>query len=254
MPMNPRLLVPRATFVSPLSIDGCIGWYDSADLSAMAQNSNGTGAVTVGDQVGYWKDKSTTAAHVTQATAANRPTLTSNQVNGRAALRFDGSNDTLSRTSYTAQSGLAGLTRIAVFSTSQNAMASTESGGASNAFFIFNAQFISRVSGTAGTATAISPVNQASLRVYASLYDGSGPTMGLYFNNALQSSEASPFITTSLPATTTASPSTLFIGSNGAANNFINGPIAEYVIYNRALSSGERTAVYQYLRKKWGFA
>jgi hypothetical protein len=253
-PMNPRLLRPTASGAAftPLALSGLVGWYDSSDLSRMAQNSDGSGAVAVGDQVGYWADKSGGGNHVTQGIAANRPTLTAAAVNGRAALVFDGSNDNLSRTSYTAQSGLAGLTRIAVFSTSQNSHLSRDVSGADVPFFVTGGQMVSRISGSAGTATAISPANQAALRVYASRYDGSGPTKELYFNNAIQTPEASAFVTTALTATTPAGPGTLHIGSNAAANNFINGPIAEYLVYNRALSAAELTAVYNWLKAKWG--
>jgi len=254
MPMNPRLLGPRATGIaSPLVISGCIGWYDSLDLTAMAQNSDGTGAVAVGDQVGYWKDKSATAAHVTQGTGANRPTLTANQVNGRAALRFDGSNDNLSVASYSAQSSRSGLTRFMIVSSTGAAIAaSTSAGGASIPVQIFGTNVYSYIS-----SANVQWANDASagilpLRIYAAVYDGSGtPSLQMFFNNVQQTAVAS---SGTLGATTPSGSGTMHIGSNVAANNFVNGPLAEYLIYNRTLSAGELTAVYRYLRKKWGFA
>jgi hypothetical protein len=257
MPMNPRLLVPRATGIaSPLVISGCIGWYDSLDLTAMAQNADGSGAVAVGDQVGYWKDKSTTAAHVTQSDGANRPTLTSNQVNGRAALRFDGSNDTLFRSSYSAQSGLAGLTRIAIWSTSQacfmsrtlNVSTFAEAGGG-NAFQAFSTRV------DIGVAAAVRGFERGGfppVAVYTNLYDGVAGTLRGFFNNVEQTQAFTNG--NAVPATTASGAATIHIGSNLGFNNFTNGPIAEYLIYNRTLSAGELAAVYQYLRKKWGFA
>lgn len=252
MPMNPRLLVPRATGIaSPLAISGCIGWYDSADLTAMAQNSDGTGAVAVGDQVGYWKDKSTTAAHVTQGIAANRPTLTANKVNGKAALTFDGSNDNLSKSAYTTQNSLPGLTRIAVFSNANQVAWVTrvfDGGGngltMNGSFRVHadNANFSSFLpSGISGSAI--------SLGIYSAVYANSA--MSLRQNSvgvALSST------TGTIPATTAAGNPTLHIGSNIGANQFLNGPIAEYIIYNRGLSDAELTRVEAYLRKKWGFA
>ena len=249
MPMNPRLLVPRATGISsPLVISGCIGWYDSADLTAMAQNSDGTGAVAVGDQVGYWKDKSPTAAHVTQGNGANRPTLTAAAVNGRAALVFDGSNDNLSRAAYTAQNSLPGLTHIKVFSTSQTSISGRVYSGGCIPFQVVASTVRSFV--TDGNGVSVPVIGNVPLRIYASVFDGSLPQMNILFDNVAQ---AATTIGT-LPATTGAGNPTLHIGSNVGANNFNNGPIAEYIIYNRALSSGELTAVYQHLRKKWGFA
>jgi hypothetical protein len=251
MSMSPRLLRPRATGIaSPLVISGCIGWYDSLDLTAMAQNSDGTGAVAVGDQVGWWKDKSPTGANVTQGTAASRPTLTSNQVNGRAALRFDGSNDTLSSAGgYTAQNSLAGLTRVMVWSTTQASIASrVYSGGSDSAFNLVSSTLRSSV--TDGNGVSTPQVGSLPLRIYAGVFNGSVNQLNIFFNNVAQ-------VVTSvgtIPGTTGAGSPTLYIGSNIGANSFTNGPIAEYIVYNRALSSAELTAVYQYLRKKWSFA
>jgi hypothetical protein len=219
----------------------------------MAQNTDGTGAVAVGDQVGYWKDKSATAAHVTQGTAANRPTLTASQVNGRAALRFDGSNDNLSIASYSAQSSLSGLTRFMIVSSTQVAIASSSSaGGASIAFQVFGLNVYSYISSANVQWASGGASGSLPLRIYTAVYSGSGtPSLGMYFNGVAQSSVAS---SGTLGASTPSGSGTMHIGSNVASNNFVSGPIAEYLIYNRTLSVVEITAVYKYLRKKWGFA
>ncbi|MEB3208921.1 MAG: LamG-like jellyroll fold domain-containing protein [Synechococcus sp.] len=253
MPMSPRLLVPRATGIaSPLVISGCIGWYDSLDLTAMAQNSDGTGAVAVGDQVGWWKDKSPTGANVTQGTAANRPTLTANKVGGRAALTFDGSNDNLaSAAGYTAQNSLAGLTRILVLqNASVAAIATRVFNGGSDSLQTVSSEFRQYVNATANyTAFASIPGqsgNAMALGIYAFTYGNSA--MGLRFNGATISGT----VTGTIPATTGGASPTLHIGSNIGANNFFNGPIAEYIIYNRELSVSELARVEAFLKKKWG--
>jgi hypothetical protein len=236
-------------YFDPLSISGLVGWYDSLDLTAMSQNSDGTGTVAVGDQVGYWKDKSATAAHVTQGIAANRPTLTASAVNGLPALVFDGSNDSLASASgYTAQNSLTALTRIMVFATSQASIASRAFPGGSDIAFSFSSALL-RSTATDGNG-AVAPAVLAPLRVYASVFDGSENQINIFFDNVAQSvTEVG-----TIPATTGAGSPTLYIGSNVAINNFTNGPIAEYLIYNRALPDAERTLVYEYLRRKWGFA
>jgi len=236
----------------PLSISGLVGWYDSADLSSMAQNADGSGAVAVGDQVGYWADKSTTGAHLIQAIAANRPTLTAAAVNGNAALVFDGNNDNLSSASYTAQSGIAGLTRVAVYSTSQNSQMTRALNSSDSCFFVANDDFVCRVSASAGDAVEASPANQMPLRVYANVFDGGAGTCETFFNNALQATKASPYITAALPATTPGGSATLHVGSNAGSNNFVAGPVAEYLVYASVLTASELTAVYNYLASKWG--
>jgi hypothetical protein len=248
MPMNARLLRPLASGIpSPLAIANCVGWYDSLDLTAMAQNSDGTGAVAVGDQVGYWQDKSPTAAHVTQGTAANRPTVTASAVNGRAALVFDGSNDNLAKASgYTAQNSLAGLTRIMVASSSQNAISTTTfTSGPTIGFQLFNSQIYTYPA--SGVNVRVN--GSMSLRAYASVFDGATASLNIYFNNALQSIAGTAG---AIGSATGSGGSVLHIGSNGGSNNFHLGPIAEYIIYAKALSQGELTLVHAYLSRKWG--
>ena len=243
----------QLSYFDPLALGGCVGWYDSSDLSTMAQNSDGSTDASIGDQVGYWADKSGTDAHLIQATGANRPTLTAAAVNGKAALVFDGSNDTLSCADYIAQGGLAGLTRIAVYSTSHNSMALRASNSGDACFFTANTDYVCRVSTTAGVAVEATPAAQMPLRIYANVFDGDAGTCETFFNNALQSTKASPYITTSLPATTPDASGTMYVGSNAGANNFVAGPIAECIIYSRALTTAERTSLYDYLAEKWGF-
>ena len=66
-----------------------------------------------GSAVSTWEDRTATNNDGTQATAANRPTYETNELNGNPAVRFDGANDFLSYTtsvfSYT-----GGATVIAV--------------------------------------------------------------------------------------------------------------------------------------------
>jgi hypothetical protein len=94
MAMNPRLLVPRSTEFNPLNIASLEGWWDASDLSTMAQNSDGTTAVTAtNDPVGYWADKSGKDRHAKQATNNDRPQVKLADKNDRAGLDFDGSSD-----------------------------------------------------------------------------------------------------------------------------------------------------------------
>jgi hypothetical protein len=95
MPMSPRLLRPRAASgFDPRRIANLALWLDFADLSSLAQNSDGTTAVAAAsDPIGYIADKSGNARHFAQSINNNRPLLGS--MNGRPAAAFDGSNDSL---------------------------------------------------------------------------------------------------------------------------------------------------------------
>jgi len=68
-------------------------WYDPSDLSSMFQNSDGTGAVSVDDPVGYIQDKSGNGNHAIQATSSKRPHL--RQAGSLYYLEFDGAEDAL---------------------------------------------------------------------------------------------------------------------------------------------------------------
>lgn len=69
-------------------------WYDPADMSTLFQDSAGTIPVTAtGQPVGRMMDKSGNGHHVTQSTAASRPTF--RDVGGLRYLEFDGANDAM---------------------------------------------------------------------------------------------------------------------------------------------------------------
>ena len=69
-------------------------WWDPSDLSTLAQNADGTGAVTVGDPVGYMADKSGNAHIATALRTSERPYL-QQTAGGLYYLDFDGIDDTL---------------------------------------------------------------------------------------------------------------------------------------------------------------
>jgi len=53
------------------------------------------------DVLATWADTSGNLRDLTQATEANKPTLQTNELNGKAIVRFDGSNDGMSTASFT---------------------------------------------------------------------------------------------------------------------------------------------------------
>lgn len=61
-------------------------WLDAADTSTITLN---------GSTVSQWSDKSGNGRNAVQATASNQPTYTSNGLNGKPVLTFDGVNDFL---------------------------------------------------------------------------------------------------------------------------------------------------------------
>ena len=241
---------PVTAVSAPTDISGCVGWYDSADLSAMKQNSDGTGGVAAGDPVGYWADKSSTGAHVT-ATGTARPTLSATGFNSKQALVFNGSSTNLSRANYTATNSLSGLTRIAVCGHTTNTVAAMSRvyDGGSDFFAYMNASFRSYADAASGVSASINGSSSiCPSGVYASVFSSG--------SHSIYSSGSLPTITvlSPIPSTTGGGTPSLYIGSNAGVNFFWNGPIAEYIIFNRALTRAELARVEAYLATKWGIS
>jgi hypothetical protein len=80
-----RPRVGGATLWTPSQLTTAL-WLDAADAGTIT---------TVSGAVSQWNDKSGNGRNAIQATAANRPALTSAGLNGLDVLTFDGINDSL---------------------------------------------------------------------------------------------------------------------------------------------------------------
>jgi hypothetical protein len=264
MPMSPRLLRPRAASgFDPRSITGLLAWYDVADMSTLAQNSNGTTAASAeNDPVGYLKDKGPNGYHMTQSTNNARPLLKLAAQSGRPALLFDGNDDFLINTN----NFLNGLRPSAAFigqRQSDNPLNRTNqlhavcsagrSGAAGERIYngglrnTFNAGTVNHVFITGGNTRR----NGA-----ASLDTGTAPTAfsiatgadGPAGNTVLVQNSGDGVI---LGAARDGVGS---IGGGGAVQLafWLSGRIGEVILYNRVLTLAERQALERYLSGKWG--
>lgn len=87
MPMNPRLLVPRAAgSFDPRKISGLEVWLDAADTTTITLNSG---------NVSQWNDKSGKGRNFTQGTAIKQPAYSTTYF-AKGAVHFDGSDDVMS--------------------------------------------------------------------------------------------------------------------------------------------------------------
>lgn len=79
---------------SPSDLTNLLAWYDASDITTLWQDDGRTTQVSADDDaIGAWDDKSGNGEHVTQATAANRPTYKTGIVNSLPVVRCDGTND-----------------------------------------------------------------------------------------------------------------------------------------------------------------
>jgi hypothetical protein len=242
MGMNGRLLRPRATGFTPRSISGLAAWWDASDAASIT---------TVSGAVSQWNDKSGNGVHATQTTANNRPVNTSQTLNGRAVMTFDGSNDIMSFT------GTARTDETQFVVVRNNMVASAVS----------NQQILGDASSGFGMTAVIKNDGSTNSDVFTHCGGFSlGTTSARYqfpANNpfgpavvsAIRSSASGGILRTDgvQRATCTTSNSYALARIGGVGSSLpLNGYIAEIVIYSRALSVADVQRVERYLGTKWG--
>jgi hypothetical protein len=242
MGMNGRLLRPRATGFTPRSISGLAAWWDASDAASIT---------TVSGRVSQWNDKSGNGVHATQTTANNRPVNTSQTLNGRAVMTFDGSNDIMSFT------GTARTDETQFVVVRNNMVASAVS----------NQQILGDASSGFGVTAVIKNDGSTNSDVFTHCGGFSlGTTSARYqfpANNpfgpavvsAIRSSASGGILRTDgvQRATCTTSNSYALARIGGVGSSLpLNGYIAEIVIYSRALSVADVQRVERYLGTKWG--
>jgi hypothetical protein len=243
MALSPRLLRPKASGFTPRNISGLAAWWDASDAASIT---------TVSGAVSQWNDKSGNNVHATQTTANNRPVNTSQTLNGRAVMTFDGSNDIMSFT------GTARTDETQFVVVRSNMVASVAS----------VQQILADASSGFGLYATIK--NDGSLTNDLFAYCGGGFSVGTTVaryqfpaNNplgpavvsAIRSSASGGILRTDgvQRATCTTSNSYALARIGGVGSSFpLNGYIAEIVIYSRALSVADVQRVERYLGAKWG--
>ena len=213
-------------------------------------------AVTASQPVGYWRDRSGTGLTAVTADATKRPLVAT--VNGRRALDFDGVNDTLTMQGYSAENGLTGLTRFAVAFADTNAssilltVTDNSIGYKGGARFIDlqsnNIQFAAGSSGFTVGSVNVANTGYTLVRdaphVLGSTYDGSKATLEEAILAHYDGATLTPTSTSGAVYSPLVSGGTrLHMGSNVNANNWWNGKIYEYLVYDRALNPAQRRMV-----------
>jgi hypothetical protein len=214
------------------------------------------GVVLNGSGVAQWQDQSGSAVHAAQATAASRPVLTANAVNGKPAVRFDGANDFL--TFQLALNGLNGMTIFLV--SSPEGAADGGSKGVLNAPIFWNetaswgtvhlspfSDVIKLRFGTGQSGNLVEYRRPASAANTFSLVTAmkSSQYEALYVNGQ-------QVLTLSGKLQKIANTSgTGNLGRGYNNNTYFQGDIAEVIVYTGALTGADRRQVEQYLQAKY---
>lgn len=228
------------------TISGLRLWLKS-DAGVFQNTALTTPATNDGDPVGGWQDQSGIGNHLTQATAGARPTLRTNAINGRPAIRGDGTDDYLTRS----------------FTLDQP-------------FHVFLAtkllgfvQYDSFFSGAQGTDATMVFTNDGSIGSgiptastnYLMYCDSVGPSKEIFVNSTYiiesQFNGASSKLSLNNDSYSTgdvgsnvAAGFTLFTDTENAYH--INADIGEVLVYNRILTASEIAIAQNYLNGRWG--
>jgi hypothetical protein len=262
--------------IVPTEISGLQLWLDAADASTLYDATTGGSLVAADGGVARWEDKSGNARHATQATAANRPARKTAVQGGRDVLRFDGSNDFLSVPSSTATFKFLHSADSTVFAVFKSGTTANPGHSYYAILYTFNSQEIQVGYGLATFDE--SPSNDAielvvgrgvsGIAVQAIANNGfpsnvfgvasfvTKPTDGVASNRASYRRNGGSAVasnTATNGVSTANSQGNLTIGNVTATfSTYLNGDIAEIIVYNSALSDANRALVEQSLIAKWG--
>jgi hypothetical protein len=242
MAMNNRLLRPRDSGFSPKSIAGLQIWLDASDASSLTLN---------GSTVSQWRDKSGNGFHASQATANNQPTYTSSAVYGRPALSFDGSNDSMRI------SASLDATHSAFFVVKMNLRKIAGIlGGSLNDDLIYldGNTFSGTKYGACGIGFAVYGGGTITTGVYEIVSAVlSGSTLPSNLSMWTNGTGGPVTVATAGAAPAARMTANLHLGSS-AGSHWLNGFIAEAIVYDVALAASQRQAVEKYLGTKYGIS
>lgn len=227
---------------SPLDVANCTLWLDSSDVASITKDGS--------DIVSQWSDKSGLGNHCTQVNATNRPLYTA------SGIDFDGNDNYL-----------AGPVVSTLITASDYTM-----------FCVFVADAIDTTGGGATIYNNDGLITDAAAFIGMQLRTSSGQPQVLAYNWDANADSVTADISLgqrtlaiqmhgggrlhlatergveapAVSGNTTNITNVLSLGRDNGSHYF-DGRLLEVIIFNRALSDGERFLVGRYLQRKYGF-
>lgn len=211
------------------------------------------GLTTTGSNVSHWMDMSGNSNDADQPTSANQPTIVSNTVNGHPAVNFNGTSQYMSFANDLADfsRGFAAfiVTKPATLSTNAKLFDFCNASDKDNVTCFegsaaaSSASVQTKIDSTASTLTGTNVFVSGQHRVVTLLQKGAGT--GEIWLNGQQSVAGA--LTNAMATLRTNN----VLGASGTGTNPYGGQIAEILVYNKALTVGEKNAVESYLRNKY---
>jgi hypothetical protein len=229
---------PGAAPSNPGGIGTAPVWWVKADAGTYQDAARTTPATADGDPVGGWVDQSTSAKHLAQSTSSKRPVLKLNIQNSLPAIRFDGVDDFMDAASAVLSSAAA-WTAFIVHKTTGDIIWAGGIGGSTNNQLRIGQGGTYTLSMYDGSNNPISLTAAPARTVWTQAAYQNGPH---YWVNGTSRDNAGTIGNMSQQR--------FFADVNGTAA-LVNGDVGEILIYNTALSSGDRAAVESYLQARW---
>jgi hypothetical protein len=221
--------------------NGLTLWLDAADASTLWLDGS--------NNVGGWLDKSGNTRHACQATVLTRPNLIAGGLNGLPTVRTTSAGnlnlatDTYNATAFFGAARRA-ITRFMVWKHTAGAISSSINDGTTNNQITTNASTGGPTNWNT-TSYTITPFAASSVfRVIANRFDADAQTHDSWANGVRIASQTN-FIVGGMSNTNT------YRVQIGASSGGADAEMAEYIVYNTALSDGDVATINTYLQNKW---
>jgi hypothetical protein len=257
-----------AGFVDPSSIAGLRLWL-AADTDVYQDAAGTTPATDDAHPVGLWKDQSGNGYDVSQETADSRPLLklTTNGINGKPVLLFDGTDDFLRRTvanwlsTDSAGSVVAVYNLTADLQDNEHILSTCDEGSTTKIWSLRGYRaaatpyvaILQRNADTLDTVVAATAISAAT--TYILVFMSSGTAWSARINGANEIMAVSAGANTGDWFADTADRDSFLVGAtktSAATALFLKGALAELIVYSSALSGANLTNTENYLADKYG--
>lgn len=221
------------------------------------------GGLSDGDPVGAWADLSGHANDASQATASKKPTYRAGVAHGRPVVRFDGADDYLAIADNAGLRLAGGMTCIAVLSLTTWAdnvhntllCKGPHASGLNYLFGKYNANNPLKFTYNDGSFRDVREStnwNGSNGQVYVVSWvvDHDAHTVDFVVDGVVKSSVADAN-NLAYPSGSTVEAR---VGINGSGSEALHGDVAELLLYDNRLTSGQRKLVERYLGPKWGIS
>ena len=268
-PRNPKVSTSVSSWLNfnPLSLSPAL-WLDAADTATITESS---GAVS------QWDDKSGNGFNVVQATGLNQPTTGTRTLKGLNVIDFDGTNDFMASafdiTQLTSAKALT-VVIVASFDVTNSARILATAGRGTNTWdlgsgFQFGQNASGEITTFIGIGTGLATVASfrsllvetadTSPKIYALTASASPAVYGTFVNGADGANTVVGGGTMTVANFLSASSGNhrVLVGARTSSNptpvgNFLDGYVAEFLLFDRSLTTGERSTLRDYLNAKWG--